>query len=137
MKALKITKKGSIVYQAIHKSSGTIYAVKSIRKASLKGKLDNLIIELKVGLIFGHPNLAKIYGFFSDKNNFYIIQEFLEEGCITEQKKSSADILVATSLNQVLFAASCLADFIELKKWSISPSKLAKSHVKMTLFREL
>ena len=47
-----------------------------------------------------------------------------------EQKKTTADIVIGISLNQVLFSVSCLSDFLELKKWSICPSKLAKSHVK-------
>lgn len=40
LKALKITRSGSIIYMAIHNKSGAIYALKSIRKSKAKLKLN-------------------------------------------------------------------------------------------------
>ena len=40
LKAMKITINGSILYLALHKATGSIYAIKSIRKTALKGRID-------------------------------------------------------------------------------------------------
>jgi hypothetical protein len=39
LKAMKITNNGSILYLALHKQTGSIYAVKSIRKAAAKARM--------------------------------------------------------------------------------------------------
>lgn len=44
-------------------------------------------MQLKLGLLLNSPNIAKIYGFFADSDNIYIIKEYLEEGCILERRK--------------------------------------------------
>ena len=45
-----------------------------MRKVSIKDRVDELLMEIKIGMVFGHPNYTKIYGFFADKDNFYIIK---------------------------------------------------------------
>jgi hypothetical protein len=64
LKALKITRNGSIIYMAIHNKSGGIYALKSIRKSKVKQHLPEFLMQLKLGLCANHPNINKIYGFF-------------------------------------------------------------------------
>ena len=44
LKALKITRNGSIIYMAIHNKSGGIYALKSIRKSKAKQHLSEFIM---------------------------------------------------------------------------------------------
>jgi serine/threonine protein kinase len=45
-----------------------------------------MLMEIKLGMSFGHPNFAQVYGCFSDNDNLYIVKEYLEEGCMTELK---------------------------------------------------
>lgn len=70
-------------------------------------------------MAFGHPNYTKVYGFFSDKDNFYIIREFLEEGDLLESKKAMNENAISQSLNHIIFAASCLSSLIDVRFWKI------------------
>ena len=40
LKAMKITNNGSIMYLALHKATGSVYTIKSIRKAAIKGRIN-------------------------------------------------------------------------------------------------
>jgi len=43
------------------------------------------------------------------------------------------DGLVSQALNQVLFAASCLSDLVDMRKWSIDINKISRSNVIIVL----
>jgi serine/threonine protein kinase len=62
-------------------------AVKSIKKKTIKPIIYSFVTQLKLGLLLNSPNVAKIYGFFTDNDNFYVIKEYMEEGCIAERRK--------------------------------------------------
>lgn len=57
------------VYAAIHKLTGTIYALKKIPKETIRSHLmeGQLTLEIKLQLFFNHPNILKLYGFFDDR----------------------------------------------------------------------
>lgn len=55
------------VYLAIHKKTGFLFALKKIKKDSVKFMLDQFIQEIKIQQYLNHPNLVKIYGYFADK----------------------------------------------------------------------
>ncbi len=74
LKAIKISKSGAIIYVAVHKKTGLIYAIKSIRKSKIKVQMNEFILELKLGLYFVHPNFARTYGYFHEGDNVYIIR---------------------------------------------------------------
>lgn len=40
--------------------------------------MDKLLLEVKLGLLCEHPNIAKVYDAFVDHDNFYIVKEYLE-----------------------------------------------------------
>ena len=40
-------------------------------------------------MLINNANIAKIYGFFVDSDNVYVIKEYLEEGCIKNCKKKA------------------------------------------------
>jgi len=77
LKAIKITRSGAIIYMAIHSKTGTIYALKSIRKSKTKSRLNEFMLELKLGLYANHPNITKIYGLFEEGDYIYLIKEYL------------------------------------------------------------
>ena len=89
-----------------------------------------------MGLCFDHPNYVKIYGFFSDKENFYIIKEYLEEGCLLDIPKISIDQGISVCLNQVLYGVSSLSEIVDLRNFHFEPSQIAKSQVNLSLLRE-
>ena len=53
--------------------------------------LEQFINEIKIQMFLEHPNVVKLYGFFDDTLNFYIIMEYMEGGnlfaLIKKQKK--------------------------------------------------
>lgn len=62
----------------MHKSTNSIFAIKSIKKRLIRPQLESFILQLKLGILLNIPNLAKIYGFFTDSDNVYLVKEYLE-----------------------------------------------------------
>ena len=65
-----------------HNLTKEIRAMKIIEKSRLIDKDNEAIIsdEIKILKSLDHPNIIKIYEFFSDKYKFYIVMEYLELG---------------------------------------------------------
>lgn len=62
-------------YQAFHKSTGWIYAIKKIPKEIIKSHfmIDQFALELKIQTFLSHENILKIYTQFDDRNYFYLV----------------------------------------------------------------
>lgn len=86
------------VYLCNQITTNKLFAVKVISKAGLSTEyLKNNVIENQVKIIqeLNHPSILKIFDFFYDLNNFYIVMEYVkggdlvdkvtEFGCFTEQ----------------------------------------------------
>jgi aurora kinase len=87
------------VFPAKHKQTGWIFALKKIKKASVKHMLDQFIQEIKIQLFLDHPNIVKLYSFFDDDLHFYILMEYMEEGSLYSYlKKKKTLTLEETSL---------------------------------------
>jgi aurora kinase, other len=56
--------------------------IKQIKKEDVRLMLDQFIQEVKINMYADHPNLVKMYGFFSDRLHFYIMMEYMEEGSL-------------------------------------------------------
>ena len=65
------------VFPALHKKSGFLVAIKQIKKEDIRLMIDQFIQELKINTFASHPNIVKMYGFFSDKTYFYILMEYM------------------------------------------------------------
>ena len=70
------------MYVAVHKKSGFICALKKIKKDGVRFMIDQFIQELKIQQYLSHPNLVRIYGYFADKEHFYMLVEYMEEGSL-------------------------------------------------------
>lgn len=69
------------MYVAQHKKTGFISALKIISKKHIDEKfLTQLTREVKIQSFLNHPNIVKLYGFFSDDKNFYLVQELCCSG---------------------------------------------------------
>jgi|GEM_PF-5094668 len=44
-------------------------------------------MEMKMQLFLQHPNILKLYGYFDDSENIYLILEFMEEGTLFSKMK--------------------------------------------------
>ena len=75
------------VYKVMHKQSGVIRAMKVISKNKLKyGFTDEDIIqEINILTKLEHPHIIKVYEFYNYQKHYYIINEFCNEGDLSEK----------------------------------------------------
>ena len=75
------------VYKVMHKQTGAIRAMKVISKKKLKlGFTDEDILqEINILTKLEHPHIIKIYETYNYNKNFYIINEFCNEGDLSEK----------------------------------------------------
>ena len=75
------------VYKVAHKKTGNIRAMKIIPKNNMRaGFADKDIIrEINIMKNLDHPHIIKIYEFYRDKDNYYLINEFCTEGDLSEK----------------------------------------------------
>ena len=68
----------SKVYIGVHKNSNRNVAIKKIELDKLSSKdLPNLTREILIQRRLNHPNITKLYDYFLEDNNLYLILEFL------------------------------------------------------------
>lgn len=63
------------VYLAEEKATRTIFAIKTMNKQKIKeaDMVDQVFWEIKLQIYMNHPNILKLYGFFDDAKNIYLI----------------------------------------------------------------
>ena len=71
----------STVYKAQNKLNNEFRALKEIPKEYIENSDDTKNIVISVGMLRGleHPNLIKLYEFYEDEKNYYIINELCDE----------------------------------------------------------
>ena len=97
------------VYKIIHKSTGNIRAMKIIPKNNLKpGFTDKDIIqEITIMKNLDHPHIIKLFEFYIDEYNYYLINEFCTEGDLSEKMcklKSLPETIVKVIMVQIFNA---------------------------------
>ena len=87
--AVKVIGEGSFgkVYKVRHKFNGNLYALKIVRnnsgkssKASKAEQGKNVMNELLILKKLEHPNIMKVYEYFTNESYIYIIMEFISGG---------------------------------------------------------
>ena len=76
------------VYLCNHIATNKVFAVKVVSKAGLSSNyLKNHVIEGQVKMIqqLNHPSILKIFDFFYDPNNFYIVMEYVKGGDLVDK----------------------------------------------------
>lgn len=66
------------VYLAHHRTTNFICAIKTISKRIIieENLKDTFIQEIKIQSYLNHPNIVKLYGYFTDIDNFYLVMEY-------------------------------------------------------------
>ena len=92
------------VYKVRHKTTGTIRAMKTIPKDNkIPGFTDEDIIqEIEILKKLDHPYIIKIFEFFVDNKNYYLINEYCSEGDLGE-KLSKIDYLSEDIVRLLMF----------------------------------
>ena len=116
---IKISKLGSgsygQVYKVKHKETNKIYAMKEINKAKLikENKYYQAIIENEMLKICNHPNIVKYFGFYENKENFSIIEEYCPYGdfasFINENKQNLSIIEIQYIIGQIIICLEYLS----------------------------
>ena len=77
------------VFLAKDKKSDMLVALKVIKKKTIKdSKMANQIKnEIKIQSCLSHPNVLKLYGFFQDEEQFYLILEYAPSGELYKKLK--------------------------------------------------
>jgi len=92
----------------------TIRAMKIISKKNiLKGQSNKLFEEIEILRRLEHPNIMKIYEYFIDDKNIYIITEFCDQGDLLGKMKklySMSELVVKYLMGQILDALAYLHD---------------------------
>ena len=104
---------GTVKKVCLRKNPLTIRAMKIIPKENIIEGMDGskIIDEIRILKKLDHPNIMKIYECFIDKNNFYIISDFCDQGDLLgklEKLGSMNQIVVKFIMDQVLNAVSYL-----------------------------
>ena len=79
------------VYLAREKKSNYVVALKILNKMEIQRlNSEKLIIrEIKIHSYVDHPNIIKLYGFFHDDQNIYLILEYATDGEVYQELKSA------------------------------------------------
>ena len=101
------------VYKVKSKASDNFRAMKVISKELIQSGVEAAEIsnEIKILSRLDHPNIMRIYEFFEDKDNFYIITEFCDQGDLAgkmDEEGKLSEVLVKYFMNQVFVAISYL-----------------------------
>ena len=92
----------------------TIRAMKIISKENImEGQSQRLIDEIQILKKLEHPNIMKIYEYFNDKNNVYIVSELCDEGDLFGKLiklGTMSEVVVKFLMGQILNALSYLHD---------------------------
>ena len=116
-KIIKLLGSGTFgqVFEVKHKKTGNIRAMKIIPKDNAKPgfKDKDIIHEIMIMKNLDHPHIIKLYEFYIDDNNYYLINEFCTEGDLSEKMyklkylpEQIVKIIMAQIFNAVLYLNS-------------------------------
>ena len=104
---------GTVKKVCLIKNPSTIRAMKIIPKENIMESVDslNFIDEITILKRLDHPNIMKIYECFVDKENFYIISDFCDQGDLLgklEKLGKMNEIVVKFLMDQIFNAVAYL-----------------------------
>ncbi len=113
----KISELGSGAFGTVYKvqniASDNLRAMKVISKELIQSGVDAAEISNEIQILsrLDHPNIMRVYEFFEDKDNFYIITEYCDQGDLAgkmDEEGKLSELLVKYFMNQVFIAISYL-----------------------------
>ena len=103
---------GQVKKVCLKNNKQTIRAMKIISKQNvIEGELEKLFEEIEILRKLEHPNIMKIYEYFIDENNIYIISEFCDSGDLLgklNKLHTMSEVIVKYLMIQILDALSYL-----------------------------
>ena len=128
-----------------HKKTGFIAALKIIQKSNLlsgraeenQKAMNQLISQIKIQSFLSHPNLIKLYSFFSDETNVYLLLELAEDGHLLElleRHNSLSEETTSIIARQVVEGVSYMHEH-EVIHRDIKLQNIVLCHVNYRLFQ--
>ena len=101
------------VYKVIHKTTGTIRAMKVIPKNNMRYGFtdDDIIQEINILKTLEHPHIIRIFEFYTTNDSYYLINEFCTEGDLSDKLaklKSFPEFFVKILMIQIFNAVKYL-----------------------------
>ena len=94
------------VFKARHKKSDQIRAIKKIRKDhELCKEAESLLKDVEILKKLDHPNIVKVYEFYQDDSNYYIVTDFCAGGELFDriiQEKNFSEMKAAEMMKHIL-----------------------------------
>ena len=103
----------SIVYLVRHKDSGKKYALKKAMKYRKgKNRAERTLMEVDILRDLDHPNIIKLYGWFEDDENVYLVLEYIPGRDLAKffRRKLPSREIVTSILLQLVDAIQYLHD---------------------------
>jgi calcium-dependent protein kinase len=98
------------VFKARHKKSDQIRAIKKIRKDhQLSKEAESLLKDVEILKKLDHPNIVKVYEFYQDESNYYIVTDFCAGGELFDriiQEKNFSEMKAAEMMKHILSGIS-------------------------------
>lgn len=117
------------VLKVTHKTSNNTRAVKVLDKAKVKKYDDpnNLLAEIEILKKIDHPNIMKIYEFYQDSKNYYIVMELITGkelfDYIIEDETKFTEVDIASIMKQIL-SAVCYAHNNKIVHRDLKPENI-------------
>lgn len=101
------------MYVARHRLTGFLCAIKEISKSIIveENIVNQFVRELKIQSCLEHPNIVKLYGFFHDKTNIYLLLELGSQGQlykVIKEKRKLSEATVSFIIRQLCEAVKYL-----------------------------
>ena len=105
---------GVVKKVCLKENRDTVRAMKIISKENIvEGQSQKLLDEIQILKKLEHPNIMKIYEYYDDSTNIYIVSELCDQGDLLGKMTklgSMSELVVKFLMNQVLNALSYLHD---------------------------
>lgn len=105
--------KFGVVYQAFHKPTGWLFAIKKVPKNLIKNHLmvDQFILEIKLQTFLYQEYILSLYTHFDDKDSLYLVLEYMDDGTLfahLKKNKVLGETEVAVKIKQIASAIKYL-----------------------------
>ena len=117
------------VWICTHKRSGEIRAVKILLKAGISDqdiKNRTVFMEVEILKTLDHPNVVKVYEYFEDDQQYYIVMEYCDGGDVFDKIESAGPLTerYAAKIMKFLLSGLCYLHSKQVVHRDIKPENL-------------